>query len=233
MRAARLVRRHWFWGLCGAIAVERAAELCWSRAHVQQQARRGGHVVREPLYAAMVAVHGAVLVAAPLESRWRRARLGVPQALALGALAGASALRGWVLATLGDAWSTRVTRFDGGGRRVVSAGPYRYVRHPNYLAVIVECAALPLAGGAWTTALLASLANGWILSRRIALEEQLLMRDRRWRARMLDKPRLLPRLRLVARDAGPGEHGDPYASTHASRHERPRPPLPRRPGARP
>jgi methyltransferase len=232
MRAARLVRRHWFWGLCGAIAVERAAELWWSRAHVHRQARRGGHVVREPLYAAMVALHGAVLVAAPLESRWRRARLRLPQAVALGALAGASALRGWVLATLGDAWSTRVTRFDGGGRRVVSAGPYRYVRHPNYLAVIVEMAALPLAGGAWTTALVASLTNGWILSRRIVLEERLLMRDRRWRARMLDKPRLLPRVRLLRRSDGPGERGDGWAGAHASGH-RPRPALPQRPGARP
>jgi len=193
MRAQGLAR--WFPALVGAVAAQRIAELFWSRGQMRRQARRGGHVVREPEYAAMVAVHAGVLLAAPLESRWRRARFGVSSALALGALTGAQLLRGWVLKTMGDAWSTRITRFDGGARRVVSAGPYRYVRHPNYLAVIVEMAALPLVGGAWTTALVASLANAWVLARRIVLEERVLMRDRRWRARMLDKPRLLPRLR--------------------------------------
>jgi len=168
-------------------------------------ARRGGEVMREPWYAAMVAVHAGTLVAAPIEAALRRtppSRLmrNLFAMVGLGGLAAATALRVWTLRTLGENWSTRVTRFtgdggDGGdGRRVVTGGPYRYLRHPNYLAVIVELAALPLAGGAWRTALVASALDALVLSRRIPMEERELLRDPSWRAAMLERPRLWPRL---------------------------------------
>jgi methyltransferase len=137
-----------------------------------------------------------VLVAAPVEA-WLRRR-PPPVALtvaALGVLAGATALRVWTLRTLGDAWSVRVTRFPPGERPVVTRGPYRYIRHPNYVAVILELAALPLVGGAWVTSLVGSLANAAVLARRIPLEERELGREPRWRATMAQKPRFLPSLR--------------------------------------
>jgi methyltransferase len=197
----------WFLGLCGAVAAERLAELKWSRAHERRMAARGGEVVREPLYAAMVALHGATLVAAPVEAllrgrdgkrrKQRRGRRGPAAARIMGiaglvGLGAATALRIWTLRTLGDSWSTRVTRFRDGGRRVVTDGPYRYIRHPNYLAVILELAALPLAGGAVFTALAATALNALILARRIPVEERELSRDPRWRAAMLPRPRLVP-----------------------------------------
>ena len=185
----------WFLALTAAVAGERLAELAWSRAHERRMARRGGAVVREPWYAAMVAVHAGTLVAAPVEA-WLR---GAPpplllRALGLGGLAAATALRIWTLRTLGDSWSTRVTRFAGGGRRIVTDGPYRFIRHPNYVAVILELAALPLAGGAVVTALVATALNALVLSRRIPLEERELAADPSWRAAMLPRPRLVPRL---------------------------------------
>jgi methyltransferase len=213
----------WFLALTAAVAGERLAELAWSRAHERRMARRGGAVVREPWYAAMVALHAGTLVAAPLEARLRDP-LAPPLARALrvvglGGLATATALRIWTLRTLGDSWSTRVTRFVScaheehgptgraadateiarsarscGGRRVVTDGPYRFIRHPNYLAVILELASLPLAGGAVVTALLATALNALVLSRRIPLEERELAADATWRAAMLPRPRLLPRL---------------------------------------
>jgi methyltransferase len=76
---------------------------------------------------------------------------------------------------------------------VVSSGPFRYVRHPNYVAVFVELAALPLVHGAWLTALGGSLLHVVILRRRIALEEQVLLADPGYRAVMGPKPRFLPR----------------------------------------
>jgi methyltransferase len=189
------MKMRWFNLLCGAVAAERVAELLWSRAHERRQARHGGRLVHEPAYAVMVALHAGTLVAAPLEARLRpRPPSPGTTALALGALAAASALRAWTLATLGDAWSTRVTRFAYGRRPVVTRGPYRYVRHPNYLAVIIELAALPLAGGAPGTALVASLVNAAVLRRRIAVEERELIRDPLWRATVHHQPRLLPRL---------------------------------------
>jgi methyltransferase len=75
---------------------------------------------------------------------------------------------------------------------VVANGPYRYLRHPNYLAVILELASLPLIGGAYLTAAAATAANALALSRRIPLEERELMADRRYRRRMASRPRLVP-----------------------------------------
>lgn len=188
----------WFFALTAVAAGERLSELAWSRRHERAMARRGGTVVREPWYAVMVALHAGTLVAAPLEAaaRARRGRRAPAALRALGAcgLAAATALRIWTLRTLGESWSTRVTRFAGGGRRVVTGGPYRFIRHPNYLAVILELASLPLAGGAIVTAAIASALDALVLSRRIPLEERELAADPAWRAAMLPRPRLVPRL---------------------------------------
>jgi methyltransferase len=182
-----------FAGLCATVAAERLFELRWSRRHRRRIEARGGEVVREPAFAAMAMLHGAVLVAAPIEC-WLRPRLP-PAGLSLAAsvtLAAATGLRVWTLRTLGDAWNVRVTRYPDGARPVVTIGPYRWLRHPNYLAVILELAALPLVGGAWITAVAGSLANAAILSARIPLEERELGRDPRWRRAMAHKPRLWP-----------------------------------------
>ena len=188
----------WFLPLTFAVAAGRLVELAVSRRHERRMAARGGAVVREPWYAAMVAVHAGTLVAAPLEGWLRARRRRTPpmalRALGVGGLALATALRIWTLRTLGDAWSTRVTHFAGGGRRVVVGGPYRFIRHPNYLAVILELASLPLAGGAVATALAATALNALVLSRRIPLEERELAADPAWRAALLPRPRLVPRV---------------------------------------
>jgi methyltransferase len=183
------------WWLCAAVGAQRLAELAWSRAHERRLARLGGRRVEERAFAWMAALHAAVLIAAPVESSLRRRR--PPRALAIAsglALAAAAALRGWALASLGDAWSVRVIQFPDGKRPVIARGPYRFIRHPNYLAVIVELAALPLVGGAYGTALAATLANAALLARRIPLEERALFADARYRALMASKPRLWPRV---------------------------------------
>ena len=185
----------WFFALTAAVAAERIAELAWSRAHERRMARRGGTVVTEPWYGVMVALHTGSLIAAPVEA-WLRGPTTLPSLRRLGlvGLGAATALRIWTLRTLGDSWSTRVTHFTGNRRRVVTSGPYGYIRHPNYLAVILELAALPLAGGAWMTALAASALNALVLSRRIPLEERELAADPAWRGTMLARPRFLPEL---------------------------------------
>lgn len=107
----------------------------------------------------------------------------------------AVALRLWVIASLRGAWTVRaIVPAD---LAVVDRGPYRYVRHPNYLAVGLEFAALPLAGGAAWSALALSLANAAVLRDRIAAEERLLAAVPGYTERMAGKPRFLPRLRDV------------------------------------
>ena len=75
---------------------------------------------------------------------------------------------------------------------IVTTGPYRWIRHPNYLVVILEVAALPLVHTAWASALVLSLLNAGVLWRRIRREEQALAQIPAWREAMATRKRLLP-----------------------------------------
>jgi len=101
-----------------------------------------------------------------------------------------NALRWWVIATLGPHWNVQVMGSTKLG--VVTSGPYRFVRHPNYVAVFVELAALPLVHGAWLTALAGSALHVLVLRRRIAAEESVLLADETYRRAMQAKPRFIP-----------------------------------------
>jgi methyltransferase len=73
---------------------------------------------------------------------------------------------------LGDRWNTRVIVTP--GAPLVTRGPYRWMRHPNYLAVVIEIAAVPMIRGCWMTAVTFSIANALMLSVRIPIEERAL-----------------------------------------------------------
>jgi methyltransferase len=79
------------------------------------------------------------------------------------------ALRWWCIATLGRRWNTRVIVVP--GLAPVSGGPYRWLRHPNYVAVVVEGAALPLVHAAWVTAVVFTVLNAFLLRVRIRVED--------------------------------------------------------------
>jgi methyltransferase len=159
--------------LVALVALQRLAELALARANVRRMKARGGREVAAAHYPFMVALHAAFLVAAPLEV----VLLGRPfvPALALGAvvlLLAAEALRVWMLRTLGDRWSTRVVVVPGEPR--VAAGPYRFLRHPNYLVVAIEILALPLVHTAYLTAIVFSVLNAILMAVRIPAEERAL-----------------------------------------------------------
>jgi methyltransferase len=75
---------------------------------------------------------------------------------------------------------------------VVTGGPYRFVRHPNYVAVFVELAALPLVHGAYLTAIAGALLHAAVLRRRVGLEESVLMTDEAYRRAFDRKRRFIP-----------------------------------------
>jgi len=77
---------------------------------------------------------------------------------------------------------------------VVSSGPYRWVRHPNYVAVVMEIFSLPMIHTAWITAVVGTLADLEILRRRIKVEDSFLMSNPAYRISMGEKPRFLPRV---------------------------------------
>jgi methyltransferase len=156
-----------------AVAGERGIELVVSRRHERRLRARGAVEAGRGHYPWMVALH-ATLFPACLAEVWLLGRpLILPlAAVAVAALLAAMALRYWTIATLGERWTTRVLVPPGEAR--IAGGPFRFLRHPNYLAVAVELFAIPLLHTAWATAVLWGGANLALLAVRIRAEERAL-----------------------------------------------------------
>jgi methyltransferase len=181
--------------LIALVALERGNELRLTRGNRARALARGGRD-GEPRwqYLAIVAFHALFLVAAPAEvyllSRPFQPALGLTM---LVFVLLAQGLRYWAIQTLGERWMTRVVVVP--GDLPVVGGPYRWVRHPNYLAVIVEVAALPLVHGAWWTALAGSALHAGLLFLRVRSEEKALSNLKGYDAAFARTGRLLPRFR--------------------------------------
>ena len=178
-------------GFLAALGLERLLELRRSARNAAWAFERGGIEVGRGHWRAMQLLHGVFLVACALEVVWGqrpfRPALGLPMlALALAA----QALRHWAIASLGPHWNVRVIVVP--GAPVVRRGPYRFLRHPNYAAVVVEGFAVPLVHGAWVTALAFSLANAALLAVRIRCEEGALALHCDYAERFADARRLVP-----------------------------------------
>ena len=156
--------------LLGVIVLERLVELVITERNRRWALAQGGVEVGEDHYRRMVLAHALFLIACPAEV-WLLERPFIPElgAAMLTLLVLAMALRYWAITTLGRRWTTRVVCVP--GLPVVTGGPYRFFRHPNYLAVVIEIFALPMVHAAWSSAILFSAANAWILRTRIAVEE--------------------------------------------------------------
>lgn len=176
-----------------AVGAERLAELVLSKRHQRQMEAEGVKKVAEPHFRWMVAVHAGVLVAAYLEV----VLLNRPFVPAIAAAMGgvflmATAMRFWVIRTMRTHWNVEVMASAPLG--VVTHGPYRFIRHPNYLAVVLELVAIPMIHGAWLTAVVGTIANAWVLAQRLAVEERVLLADERYREAMGPKARFVPGL---------------------------------------
>ncbi|WP_431990013.1 isoprenylcysteine carboxyl methyltransferase family protein [Streptomyces albogriseolus] len=165
----------WYTLLVLAVAVERLAELVVARRNAAWTRARDGVEHGRGHYPVMVVLHTGLLAGCLLEpllaDRPFLPALGWP-ALALTLLA--QALRWWCITTLGPYWNTRVIVVP--GARLVGGGPYRLLRHPNYVAVVVEGAALPLVHSAWITATVFTLADAVLLTVRVRCENAALTR---------------------------------------------------------
>jgi methyltransferase len=159
--------------LLGAIALERLYELRLSARNARWAFERGAREVGRRHYRAMTVLHSAFFVACALEVLvWRRPFPGALGVLALLVSLGAMALRYWAIATLGARWNTRIIVLPRAAP--VTEGPCRFLRHPNYVAVVLELLFVPLIHGAYATAVLFTVANAAILFVRIRAEERAL-----------------------------------------------------------
>jgi len=175
-----------------AVGLGRSIELGVSRRNQKSLIAKGAARVSEPRFQWMIFVHALVLAGAGLEVILLRRPLIPALAISMGILVLLSnALRWWVIRTLRSHWNVQIMNSARLG--VVSSGPYRWVRHPNYVAVFVELIALPLIYSAWISALVAAVGNGWVLYSRIEVEDQMLLSDAGYRQVMGNKPRFLPK----------------------------------------
>ena len=156
-----------------AVGLERLAELVVSQRNLAWSRARGGVESGAGHYPAMVLLHTGLLAGCLLEAglghRPFLPALGWPM---LAVVLLSQALRWWCIGTLGQQWNTRVVIVPGAGR--VTGGPYRLLPHPNYVAVVVEGAALPLVHTAWLTAGLFTVLNAALLTVRIRVENRAL-----------------------------------------------------------
>jgi methyltransferase len=156
------------------IALQRAAELVYSKRNIKRLVAAGGILTPEPVYPWIVAVHAGWLLAlafaipadAPVQQPFLLLYLGI------------LAARLWVMASLGPFWATRIVTIP--GAPLVRKGPYKLVRHPNYVVVAAEILVAPLIFNAWIIAIVFSVLNAGVLYLRIEREDSVLAarRDR-------------------------------------------------------
>ena len=153
--------------ILGLVTLQRLAELFLAERNRKRLLAKGAVEHGHAHYPLIVAVHAAWLVAlwwwAPGQP------ISVPLLLFFLLLQGG---RLWVLATLGQRWTTRILVLP--DAPLVTRGPYRFVDHPNYVIVILEIAVLPLVFGLWRIALLFSVLNAAVLTVRIHAENRAL-----------------------------------------------------------
>lgn len=152
------------WTIVLLVALQRLAEMIYARANTRRLLAEGGAELGAGHYPLIVTLHAAWLTSLALfvppetPPDWRL--LGLYLAL--------QPIRLWILFSLGRFWTTRIITLP--GAPLVRHGPYRFLRHPNYLLVVLEIAVLPLAFGAWQIAAAFSLMNAVLLSHRIRIE---------------------------------------------------------------
>ena len=164
-----------FLAIMALVGLERVAELVVAKRNAAWSLAKGGVEHGQGHYPVMVVLHTAFLFGAVAEvallDRPFVPWIGVP---CLAAVVAAQGLRWWVITTLGPRWNTRVIVIP--GLAPVEGGPFRWLRHPNYLAVVTEGLALPMIHGAWVTAVAFTVLNALLLRERIRVENHALGR---------------------------------------------------------
>jgi methyltransferase len=159
----------WYSLLIAATAVERLGELVVSTRNWKWSQERGGTEVGAGHYPAMVVLHTALLAGCLIEVLvFDRPFIPALGWTMFAIVVAAQGLRWWCITTLGHQWNTRVIVIPG-AKRVVG-GPYRWIPHPNYVAVVAEGITLPLVHSAWITAVVFTVLNAALLRTRIRTE---------------------------------------------------------------
>jgi methyltransferase len=175
------------------VGLGRLAEMRISRRHQRELVERGVEKIHDPFWRWMVIFHVTMLAMCVAEvwlfNRPFIALLAIPM---IGLFLLANLLRWWVIRTMAEHWNVEIMNSVRVG--VVSSGPFRFIRHPNYAAVFLELVAIPLIHTAFLTAIVGAGIHMLVLRQRIHTEESVLMASSTYRAEMGHKPRFIPQL---------------------------------------
>lgn len=181
-----------------AVGLGRFVEMYISRRNERRLLARGVAALPDPNFRWTVIFHTGMLFSAGLEV-WILRRPFLPLLAVTMAILFflSNVMRWWIIGTLGDHWNFQVVPSTSLG--VVTGGPYRWVRHPNYFAVFTEMIAVPLIHTAWLTAVAGTITHAFLLRSRVNLEDRVLLADPAYRTAMGWKPRFIPNFMAASR----------------------------------
>ncbi|HET9160042.1 MAG TPA: isoprenylcysteine carboxylmethyltransferase family protein [Caulobacteraceae bacterium] len=154
--------------MLGLVIGQRLSELVIARRNTRRLLARGGREIGRQHYPLFIVLHAAWIAAMAIfipYDRWPYMPLIVVYLLL-------QLARVWVITSLGPYWTTRIITLD--GAPIVKRGPYRFIKHPNYLVVGMEILTLPLAFQAWWIAIVFTVLNTALIGYRISVEERAL-----------------------------------------------------------
>lgn len=161
----------WLYGLLGLVLLQRLGELALARRNTRRLLDKGYVEVGARHYPLIVLLHACWLIAIAVTVPSQ----AMPDVVLLLVFLSLQAARVWILMSLGPRWTTRII-VPKSYTPLVSAGPYRWFRHPNYMVVIAEIAVLPMVFGAVGIAVVFTILNGILLWHRIRIENRALGR---------------------------------------------------------
>lgn len=162
-----------FGGIFSLLVIQRLGELLLAKRNERWMKERGAQEIGQDHYKYIVLLHISFLLAVSVETALRGFSLSIFWTVMLGIFVLAQFLRFWTIKSLGRFWNTKIIVLP--DANVVKKGPYRYLKHPNYMIVVLEILSLPLIFSSYITAIVFTLLNGFLLLKvRIPIEEKAL-----------------------------------------------------------
>lgn len=178
--------------LYGFIVSQRIIELFIAKSNEKWMKQRGAIEFGVKHYRFIVMLHVLFFVTFFLEKRLFNQGISSVWPLFLFVFLLAQIIRVWAITSLGKFWNTKIIVLT--NANVIRKGPYRFIKHPNYLVVAIELAVVPLLFNCYLTAVLFTILNGFILMVRVPEEERALYELTEYKDTFEETNRFIPKV---------------------------------------
>lgn len=159
-----------FWVFISFVILQRLAELFIAKRNETKMIQKGAVEIDRAGYKYIVLMHSAFFISLLAEKNISGRQISQYWIVFLTLFILAQLLRYWVIVSLGEYWNTRIIILKGSS--LIKKGPYRFLKHPNYIAVITEIAVISLLFSCYITSIIFTILNIFVLKRRIKTEEE-------------------------------------------------------------